>query len=210
MFRRFLLKFLVSTPTEKLTMSHFKHLAIPAWRSSRSIKSLRSAHGYHRSRRCRALHLQESPMAKPAAHFLTSLALASGFALACVPVPAVSAQGFIRVQAPPMRLACRPDCMRYCRGVPFGGGRVLRCLNGHVDQLSQPCFQALALRGLATAGALRICSRDYERLCPGVPLERDRAIACLLERVPELSPVCLDAFQRNGLLDDEEAGPPPK
>ncbi|MFN3625415.1 MAG: cysteine rich repeat-containing protein [Hyphomicrobium sp.] len=122
-----------------------------------------------------------------------------------------SAQGVMRVQAPPpLRQACLPDYMRYCRGVPLGGGRVLRCLNGHVDQLSQPCFEALALRGLATAGALRICGRDYERLCPGGPLDRDRAIVCLLDQVPALSPACRDAFQRNGLLDDDpEPLPPP-
>ncbi|MCK9912602.1 hypothetical protein MXD81_25840, partial [Microbacteriaceae bacterium K1510] len=75
-----------------------------------------------------------------------------------------------------------------------------------MDQLSQPCFQALALRGLATAGALRICGRDYERLCPGVPPDQDRAIACLLQRVPEMSPACRDAFARNGLLDDDGMG----
>jgi hypothetical protein len=99
--------------------------------------------------------------------------------------------------------------MRYCRGIPFGGGRILRCLNGHVDQLSQPCFDALALRGLATAGALRICGRDFERLCPQVPPDRDRAIACLLDQVPALSPPCRDAFQRYGLLDDEPEPPLP-
>jgi hypothetical protein len=150
-------------------------------------------------------------MAQRANHLLKSCTLAAVLAAAWVISfsAGVSAQGIIRVQAPPMRQACLPDYMRYCRGIPLGGGRILRCLNGHVDQLSQPCFQALAVRGLATAGALRICGRDYERLCPGVPLDRDHAIACLLEQVPALSPPCRDAFQRNGLLDDEEPAPPP-
>jgi hypothetical protein len=150
-------------------------------------------------------------MAQRANHLLKSCMLAAVLGAAwVVPFSAgVSAQGIIRVQGPPMRQACLPDYMRYCRGIPLGGGRILRCLNGHVDQLSQPCFQALAVRGLATAGALRICGRDYERLCPGVPLDRDHAIACLLEQVPALSPPCRDAFQRNGLLDDEEPAPPP-
>lgn len=156
--------------------------------------------------------LTRMPMAKAAAHFLMSCTLAAALASTSVlfSVGGAAAQGLMRVQGAPLRQACLSDYMRYCRGVPIGGGRILRCLNGHVDQLSQPCFQALALRGLATAGALRICGRDYERLCPGVPLDRDRAIACLLERVPELSPPCRDAFARNGLLDDDEPSPPPK
>jgi hypothetical protein len=150
-------------------------------------------------------------MAQRANHLLKSFTLAAALCAAWVVFisAGASAQGVIRVQAPPMRQACLPDYMRYCRGIPMGGGRILRCLNGHVDQLSQPCFQALAVRGLATAGALRICGRDYELLCPGVPLDRDHAIACLLEQVPALSPPCRDAFQRNGLLDDEEPAPPP-
>ena len=151
-------------------------------------------------------------MAKGAAHLLMSCTLAAVLTVTSVlfSIGDARAQGLIRVQGPPLRQACLPDYMRYCRGVPIGGGRILRCLNGHVDQLSQPCFQALALRGLATAGALRICGRDYERLCPNVPLDRDHAIACLLQHVPALSPACRDAFQNNGLLDDEpEMTPPP-
>ena len=151
-------------------------------------------------------------MVKAAAHILISCMLAAVLTVtsAAVFVVGAGAQGFTRVQGPPLRQACMADYMQYCRGVPFGGGRVLRCLNGHVDQLSQGCFQALALRGLATAGALRICGRDFERLCPGVPADRDRAITCLLQQIPALSPACLDAFEGNGLLDDEASNTPPK
>ena len=159
----------------------------------------------------RAAALTTSPMGKIAACFLRSCTLGAFLAVACVLASSsgVDAQGLMRVQGPPLRQACLPDYMRYCRGVPLGGGRILRCLNGHVDQLSQPCFQALALRGLATASALRICGLDFERLCPRVPLDRDHAIACLLDQVPALSPACRDAFERHGLLDDEPAVPPP-
>lgn len=55
----------------------------------------------------------------------------------------------ILVQGPPLRQACFGDYMRLCRGVPFGGGRVLTYLNAQADQLSQTCFQALTVRGLA-------------------------------------------------------------
>lgn len=151
-------------------------------------------------------------MARISVGFVIFCELAALLGMACGLASAseVRAQGLMRVQGPPLRQACLPDYMRYCRGVPVGGGRILRCLNGHVDQLSQPCFQALALRGLATAGALRICGLDYERLCPNVPLDRDRAIACLLDQVPALSPACREAFERNGLLDEEPPVPPAK
>ncbi len=46
-----------------------------------------------------------------------------------------------------VRQACGYDYRRYCRGVPFGGGRVLACLQGNADRLSRPCGRALQAAG---------------------------------------------------------------
>lgn len=115
----------------------------------------------------------------------------------------VHAQRLFRTQGPPLRQACVGDYMRFCRDVPFGGGRVLNCLNAHADELSQTCFQALALRGLAYAGALKICRPDYERLCAQLAPGWDRGLQCMLDNAPSLSPTCRDALSRQGFLDDD-------
>jgi hypothetical protein len=118
-----------------------------------------------------------------------------------VPLEEADAQGLIRTQALPLRQACFGDYMRLCRGTPFGGGRVLMCLNMHADELSQPCFQALTMRGLAFAGALKTCKPDYDRLCAGVPPGFGRGLDCMLANEKSLTPACRDALDAQGFLD---------
>jgi Cysteine rich repeat len=48
-----------------------------------------------------------------------------------------------RQEAMLLRQACGFDFRRYCSGVPFGGGRVLACLQGNADRLSPRCGSAL-------------------------------------------------------------------
>ena len=57
-----------------------------------------------------------------------------------MPAPAMSP----RQEAFLLRQYCGPDFRRYCSGVPFGGGRVLACLEGNADRLSARCGGALA------------------------------------------------------------------
>jgi hypothetical protein len=114
-----------------------------------------------------------------------------------------SGQGMIRVQGQPFRQACFPDYMRFCRGVLPGRGRIILCLNDHVNELTQPCFQALALRGLASANALKLCRLDYDRICAHTGPGLGRGLACLLDNAPALSPICRDALAKEGLFDDE-------
>ncbi len=113
------------------------------------------------------------------------------------------AQGLSRVQAAPPLHVCTADYFRFCRGVPPGRGRIVLCLNAYANELSQPCFQALALRGLASANALRICRADYERLCAQSAPGPSRGLACLLDNSRSLSSPCLDALSKQGLFDEE-------
>ena len=136
---------------------------------------------------------------------LAILILAAGVVLS--PAGAY-AQGLIRTQGVPLRQACIGDYMRFCRGVPFGGGRVLTCLNSRADELTQPCFQALALRGLAYAGALKMCRPDYERLCAKTAPGWGRGLECMLANAPSLSPQCRDALGKQGFLGEERNGVP--
>ena len=41
------------------------------------------------------------------------------------------------------RTACRDDIQKLCPGVRPGGGRIKACMEAHMEQLSQPCRDAL-------------------------------------------------------------------
>jgi hypothetical protein len=100
--------------------------------------------------------------------------------------------------------ACFADYTRLCQGVAPGGGRIITCLNVQADKLSQPCFEALAERGLAFAAALRLCRADFEKLCPGVPTGMGRALGCLLDNRPRLSSGCDRALEAHGFSGDDD------
>jgi hypothetical protein len=40
--------------------------------------------------------------------------------------------------------ACRNDYFAFCKGVQFGGGRIVACLNQHTAKLSAACREAIA------------------------------------------------------------------
>ena len=43
-----------------------------------------------------------------------------------------------------LRQACGYDYRRFCRGIPFGDGRVASCLEGNADRLSPSCGRVLS------------------------------------------------------------------
>jgi hypothetical protein len=45
------------------------------------------------------------------------------------------------------RGACRGDAQRLCAGVEHGGGRILDCLAGQKDKLSDDCRKMVESRG---------------------------------------------------------------
>lgn len=45
---------------------------------------------------------------------------------------------------------------------------------------------------------VRICGYDVRALCPGVPAGGGRIIACLMQNMPALSPLCRDALTTAG------------
>jgi hypothetical protein len=119
-----------------------------------------------------------------------------------------AAQGFQPGErARAVRMACEADYQRFCRDVPVGGGRIMRCLSRHADLVSQPCFQALTVWGLTAANAFRMCLPDVDRLCPQVPARSGFALACLLQNADKLSKPCRDSLAEQDLLG---AGPQPR
>jgi hypothetical protein len=66
---------------------------------------------------------------------------------AATPVSPTAPRVSARQEAMLLRQSCGVDFRRYCSGVPFGGGRVIACLEGNADRLSPGCGSALqALR----------------------------------------------------------------
>ncbi|WP_371734324.1 hypothetical protein [Acidisphaera sp. S103] len=46
-----------------------------------------------------------------------------------------------------MRRSCGPDFRAFCRGVPFGGGDAVRCLEANQARLSPSCRAVMAQAG---------------------------------------------------------------
>lgn len=115
---------------------------------------------------------------------------------------AATAQDFLPGErARAVRMACAMDFQRFCRDVPPGGGRILRCLSRHADLVSQHCFQALTVWGLTAANAYRMCLPDVERLCPQLPPRSSQALACLADNADKLSKACRDSLSDLDLLN---------
>jgi hypothetical protein len=55
-----------------------------------------------------------------------------------------AAQMSPRQKAAMLRQACGYDYRRFCRGIPFGDGRVASCLEGNADRLSPNCGRVLS------------------------------------------------------------------
>lgn len=58
----------------------------------------------------------------------------------------VAFSGGASAQSSDPRGACKADYDKFCAGVAPGGGRVVACLNGKRDQLSDTCKAALDSR----------------------------------------------------------------
>jgi hypothetical protein len=86
--------------------------------------------------------------------------------------------------------ACQSDIQSFCSGVPFGGGRVIRCLGANYMNVSPAC------RGTMASAMNDVCGQDLARLCPGSTLGSGQAESCLQAHVSELKGSCKEAADR--------------
>jgi hypothetical protein len=56
---------------------------------------------------------------------------------------APAAMGQMRPGAMAAARACRPDIRQFCGDVPPGQGRIKACMKAHIQELSEPCKEAL-------------------------------------------------------------------
>jgi hypothetical protein len=66
--------------------------------------------------------------------------------IAVIAVTSCSAS-FAQDAQPPRRGVCHTDAEKLCAGIEHGGGRILNCLAGQKDKLSDDCRKMVESRG---------------------------------------------------------------
>jgi len=87
--------------------------------------------------------------------------------------------------------ACKADLAKVCPGVEPGQGRILACLQGKTDQLSQACKDDVSKKFNALYKA---CRPDATKLCPGVEMGGGKLLQCLGDNEKTLSSSCKKAW----------------
>lgn len=80
--------------------------------------------------------------------------------------------------------ACQRDYKNYCAGVIPGGGRILKCLSGHMQELAPQCKDAVAMG--------EVCLPDYQKFCGSIQpgSSEGQLMACMSRNADKLSPAC--------------------
>jgi hypothetical protein len=83
--------------------------------------------------------------------------------------------------------ASKADLEKACPGIEPGQGRILACLEGKTDQLSQACKDDVSKKFNALYKA---CRSDATKLCPGVEMGGGKLLQCLGDNEKTLSSSC--------------------
>ncbi len=145
----------------------------------------------------------------------------SGLVFFATLVPALAQQRPTQAQINAIRQSCRSDYQAHCSSVPTGGSAALACLQQNAESLSPACGRAVAAAGGGSAGGgsesaapaapapmpqgggahagsgglRQACGMDFRTYCHGIRPGGGRAIACLKENAPSLSPGCQEALE---------------
>jgi hypothetical protein len=106
---------------------------------------------------------------------------------ALVAFPAMAAQG---QGTGPGRGPCAEDIAKVCKDVQPGGGRILKCMKEHENELSPACKQHVAQMKEKAKEAKQACQDDVMMFCKDVQPGHGRILKCLKEHENELSPDC--------------------
>jgi hypothetical protein len=91
---------------------------------------------------------------------------------------------------------CADDVAKYCKDVQPGGGRIVRCLKQHEQELSPACKQHAAEVKKKGQEFRAACEDDVLRLCGDVKQGGGRIINCLKQHELELTPDCKAKMQQ--------------
>jgi len=87
--------------------------------------------------------------------------------------------------------ACKADLDKVCPGVQPGEGRILACLEGKTDQLSQACKDDVSKK---LVSLYKGCKPDAEKFCSTVERGEGRVMQCLRDNEASLSKSCKKVF----------------
>ncbi len=85
---------------------------------------------------------------------------------------------------------CADDAEKFCKDVKPGGGRIVKCLEGHQSELSEACKKQLEAGGARIKAAHDACKGDLEKWCKDVRPGGGRIVKCLNDHQGELSAEC--------------------
>jgi hypothetical protein len=97
--------------------------------------------------------------------------------------------------------ACGSDIKEYCSLVQVGDGRISACLYAHTAQLTDSCYAATERVGIILERVFdgielffAACSTDLQEFCPDTQTGTGAPLACLREKLAEISPGCVAAL----------------
>jgi Golgi apparatus protein 1 len=95
---------------------------------------------------------------------------------------------------------CQQDAEKFCKDVQPGEGRIMECMKGHKDELSQGCKDMFARKMSEYKGKPKdgsgawACQEDAKKFCKDVQPGEGRLIKCLDEHKGDLSQACTQMF----------------
>jgi hypothetical protein len=96
---------------------------------------------------------------------------------------------------------CKADAEKFCKDVKPGGGRIIRCLKDHKDQLSAECKakgEEMKEHFHEKMEAIKAaCKGDVESLCKDVKPGHGNIARCLQENKDRVSEGCKSTIQSN-------------
>jgi hypothetical protein len=87
--------------------------------------------------------------------------------------------------------ACKADLEKICPGVEPGHGRILACLEGKTDQLSQACKDDVSKK---LVKFYKACKPDADKFCATVERGQGRVMQCLSDNEASLSTGCKNVW----------------
>jgi hypothetical protein len=90
---------------------------------------------------------------------------------------------------------CAEELATYCKGMRPGEGRLLKCLEGHKDDLSATCREKLAAVEKLIKEAQEACLPDIEKFCKDIQPGEGRILRCLKKHDREISAACVEKIE---------------
>jgi hypothetical protein len=100
------------------------------------------------------------------------------------------------VGADPAGSVCNEDIQKFCGDVTPGEGRILMCLQSHIDRISPECRGAMETGKKKVKEAADACREDAEKFCAGIQPGGGRIAICLKQNFESLSPACRQVMEQ--------------